>query len=439
VETQGVEGSKQLRDIFRSYYSLLLAAFCLPVTVYPPKLQHRRAFCILLKRGEVMRLKDISINNLRRRKGKVFLLILGLMIGITTVVALISITRMMNDDIAHKLDEFGANILILPRSDDLSLSYGGMNLGGLSVDARNLKESDLPKIRQIEVRENISIVSPKLIGIVTVEGKKIPLMGVNFREEARLKKWWKIHGAVPRNVDEVLLGNEVAVQLFKSTGETMAIDGKSLRISGVLEETGSQDDFLIFTHLPFVQEAFKRPGALSLIEVSAFCNTCPIEEIVRQISKELPHAKVTAIKQTLQSKMETLDQFKKFSAGISVIVLLIGSLIVFTNMMASVNERKREVGIFRAIGFRKSHVIRIIFLEALIVGLIAGMVGYLVGIGVSHFIGPLLTGMKGGKLVIDPLLAVGAILLSAMIGILSSIYPALHASKMDPTAALRAL
>ena len=167
-----------------------------------------------------------------------------------------------------------------------------------------------------------------------------------------------------------------------------------MKISGVLDETGSQDDFLIFADLTFVQEAMKKPGSLSLIEVSAFCNTCPIEEIVRQISKTLPHAKVTAIKQTLQTKMEALDHFKKFSVGISIIVLLIGSLIVFTNMMASVNERKREIGIFRAIGFRKSHVVRIIFLEALIVGLIAGIVGYVLGLGVSQIIGPMITGMK---------------------------------------------
>jgi putative ABC transport system permease protein len=386
-----------------------------------------------------MRLKDISINNLRRRKGKVFFLILGLTIGITTVVTLISVTRMMNEDIANKLDEFGANILILPRSDDLSLSYGGISMGGVAIDSQSLKDSDIPKIREIEVRENISTVSPKLIGVMEIEGKKVPLMGVQFSEEVRLKKWWKVHGAFPKNREEILLGNEVAVRLFKSTGDTLAINGKSVRVSGVLDETGSQDDFLIFGDLAFVQETMKKPGGLSLIEVSAFCNTCPIEEIVSQISKQLPHAKVTAIKQTLQTKMEALDHFKKFSAGISIIVLLIGSLIVFTNMMASVNERKREIGIFRAIGFRKSHVVRIIFLEALIVGLIAGIVGYAFGLGVSQIIGPMITGMKGGKIFIDPLLAIGAIFLSSLIGILSSAYPAIHASKMDPTTALRAL
>ena len=386
-----------------------------------------------------MRLKDISINNLRRRKGKVFFLVLGLTIGITTVVTLISVTRMMNEDIANKLDEFGANILIIPRSDDLALSYGGMSIGGVAVDAQTLQDSDVPKIRQIEVQESVSTVSPKLIGVMEIEGKRVPLMGVRFSEEVRLKKWWKIHGLAPRNGEEVLLGNEAAVKLFKSTGDTLAVNGKQVRVSGILEETGSQDDFLIFGDLGFVQEAMKKPGALSLIEISAYCNTCPIEDIVQQISEKLPHAKVTAIKQTLQTKMEALDHFKKFSIGISIIVLLIGSLIVFTNMMASVNERKREIGIFRAIGFRKSHVIRIIFLEALIVGVIAGVIGYIFGLGISQFLGPVLTGIKAGRISIDPLLAAGAIVLSALIGVLSSAYPAIQASKMDPTVALRSL
>ncbi|OGP56309.1 MAG: ABC transporter permease [Deltaproteobacteria bacterium RBG_13_52_11b] len=385
-----------------------------------------------------MRLRDISINNLRRRKGKVFFLVFGLTIGITTVVSLISITRMMNDDISNKLDAFGANILIIPRSEDLALSYGGMSLGGVSIDVQSLRESDLPKIREIEVRDNLNTVSPKLIGVVEIEGKRVPLMGVLLEEELRLKKWWKIHGARPKAQDEVLLGSETAVQLFKSAGDTLSINRRALKVAGVLDETGSQDDFLIFADLKFVQDVMKKPGSLSLVDVSAFCNTCPIEEIVRQISKALPHAKVTAVKQTLETKMEAVDHFRKFSIGISVIVLLIGGLIVFTNMMASVNERKREIGIFRAIGFRKSHVVRIIFLEALIVGVIAGTLGFGLGIAVTRVVGPVITEAKGG-FTVDPVLGIGAVLLSAIIGILSSAYPALHASKMDPTEALRSL
>jgi putative ABC transport system permease protein len=386
-----------------------------------------------------MRLKDISVNNLRRRKGKVLFLIVGLTLGITTVVTLISITRMMSEDISKKLDEFGANIVIVPRSDDLAFSYGGISIGEVAVDRQVLRDSDVPKIRQIEVRDNINIVSPKLIGLVEIEGKKVPLMGVHFEDELKLKKWWKIHGTQPKAREEVLIGNEVAVRFFKSAGDTLPLSGRSIKIAGVLDETGSQDDFLIFSDLSLVQEVLKKPEALSLIEVSAFCLTCPIDDIVGQISKVLPHAKVTAIKQTIQTRVEALEHFKKFSVGISIIVLLIGGLIVFTNMMASVNERKREIGIFRAIGFRKSHVIRIIFLEALIIGVIAGMVGYLLGLVATQVIGPLITGVPSTRWVIDPWLILGVLFLSAALGILSSIYPAIQASKMDPTTALRAL
>src|SRR4030043_1003646 len=99
-----------------------------------------------------MRLEDISISNLRRRKGKVFFLILGLTIGITTVVTLLTMTRMMNEDISNKLDALGANIIILPRSDDLSLSYGGMCIGGVAFDTQTLKDAGLPKNSPIASR-----------------------------------------------------------------------------------------------------------------------------------------------------------------------------------------------------------------------------------------------------------------------------------------------
>jgi len=81
-----------------------------------------------------------------------------------------------------------------------------MSLGGVAFDTQTLKDADVPKIRQIEVRENISTISPKIIGVVQIEGKKVPLMGVLFQEETRLKKWWKVRGTVPKSQDEVSSG-----------------------------------------------------------------------------------------------------------------------------------------------------------------------------------------------------------------------------------------
>ncbi len=83
-----------------------------------------------------MKLHDIAFNNLRRRKGKVFFLVMGLLVGVASVVALLTTTSTLEEDIAHKMDEFGANILITPRSEGLSLTYGGLSLGGLSFDLK---------------------------------------------------------------------------------------------------------------------------------------------------------------------------------------------------------------------------------------------------------------------------------------------------------------
>ena len=82
-----------------------------------------------------MKLHNISLNNLGRRKGKMIFLVLGLFIGIATIVTLLSITESMSRDIEDRLDQFGANIVMLPESKNLALSYGGISVGGVNYQA----------------------------------------------------------------------------------------------------------------------------------------------------------------------------------------------------------------------------------------------------------------------------------------------------------------
>ena len=85
----------------------------------------------------------------------------------------------------------------------------------------------------------------------------------------------------------------------------------------------------------------------------------PVREIVKQISAKIPTARGSAVQQVVQGRMDMLRTLRKFSIGVSVAVLFVGSLVVFVTMMASVNERTREIGLFSAIGFRRSHIMRI--------------------------------------------------------------------------------
>jgi putative ABC transport system permease protein len=111
-----------------------------------------------------MRLIDVTLRNLRRRKGRKLLLVLGLTIGVATVVALMAITTTMQADVSNKLDEYGANILIVPKANDLSLSYGGVTVASAAYDVGELTLSDLDRIETIKNARNISVVAPKLLG-----------------------------------------------------------------------------------------------------------------------------------------------------------------------------------------------------------------------------------------------------------------------------------
>jgi putative ABC transport system permease protein len=97
-----------------------------------------------------MTLKQIAIRNLMRRKGKAAFVLAGLAIGIATVVAVISFVEAMTGDINHKLEKYGANILIVPRAESLPLTYGGLSLGGVSFEMEEIRETDLARVNSIK-------------------------------------------------------------------------------------------------------------------------------------------------------------------------------------------------------------------------------------------------------------------------------------------------
>ena len=385
-----------------------------------------------------MTLKQIAVRNLLRRKGKAGFILAGLAIGIATIVAVISFTDAMTGDINHKLEKYGANILIVPRAENLALSYGGISLGGVSFEMAEIMEADLTRVHTIPNSRNIAALGPLVLGVIQIGDHRVLLAGVDFKAARILKPWWKPSGDLPDD-DGILLGSEAARILNLIPGSTIRIKERSLQVSGILEPTGSQDDQLIFTRITTAQTILAKSGRISMAEVAALCHDCPIEDMVHQISSALPAAKVMAIQQVVKGRMTTLSQLKKFSYGVSGVVILIGSLVVLITMMGSVRERTEEIGIFRAIGFRRSHVMQIIFLEAGVVSGLAGIIGYLTGIGATTIGLKIFIENRSIHIPFEGSIAAAAFMAAIVIGLASTVYPALLASRMDPNDALRAL
>ena len=385
-----------------------------------------------------MTLKTISIRNLLRRKAKAAFVLAGLVIAVSTVVGIISFVEAMTNDINNKLEKYGANILIIPKTENLTLSYGGLSLGGVSFEMKEIQEAELARIRTIKNSQNIAALGPMVLGVVNVGVHKVLLAGVDFKAAEILKPWWKVQGALP-DKNSVVLGADASRILNLTAGNRIKINDRDLVISGVLHPTGSQDDQLVFTRLDTAQSIFKKQGRISMAEVAALCKDCPIDAMVKQISKALPGAKVMAIQQVVKGRMETLAQFKKFSYGISGVILLIGSLVVLVTMMSSVRERTDEIGIFRAIGFRKRHIMNIVFIEAAIVSGLAGNIGYILGVGGTIAALKIFNESYSGYVPFSLELAVGAVLTALTVGLIASVYPAFMAARLDPNQALKAL
>ena len=418
-----------------------------------------------------MRISTIALANLKRRKGKAAFLVVGISIGIGTAVALLSLSGSIRDEIGSQLDRFGANIVVVPQSNNLALDYGGVAVSSVSFDVQQLKSEDVAGIFDIPLHNRISLVSPKLLGAVRIEGRDVLLAGVDFKSELTLKRWWHIVGRKPEADSEVLVGYEAAQALglieptpptanennaprdahtdahtdahaapshdaFKIARERLMIAGREHTVAGIISAVGGPEDRIVFGELRHVQQLLNKPDQLSLIEVSALCKDCPIGDIVTEISERLPHAKVSAIQQSVRARGETVERLTRFSAAVASVVLGIGALMIFTTMMGAVVERTKEIGVLRAIGFRRAHIVQGLMIEIGLISAVGGLLGWAAGMLASFIALPYFAESEPA-FALHPLLAIAAIGAGLLIGMASSIYPIVRASRLDPSEAVR--
>src|SRR5262249_13600971 len=136
------------------------------------------------------------------------------------------------------------------------------------------------------------------------------------------------------------------------------------------------------------------------------------------------------------ARTQTVERLTRFSVAIAAVVLAIGALMIFTTMMGSVVERTREIGVLRAIGFRRVHIVKGLMLEISLISGIGGALGWLAGMAASLMALPYFAD-GATSMEIHPWIALAAIGMGLLIGIASSVYPIVRASRLDPSEAVR--
>jgi len=313
-------------------------------------------------------------------------------------------------------------------------------MGDMLYDVDDLYENEtVVSIKSIGLKDRISVVAPKLVTTVKIEGTPVAVVGVRWQEELGIKSYWAVDGTIPNESSEILLGTRAAAKLGAAAGSTIVIADRKYTVSGVLKETGGDDDRAAFINLTTLQEMLNKPDVVSFIEVAALCSGCPIDDIVGQIKVNLPGADIKALQSIVNQRMESVHFVQKLAFAISIVILVTASTMMALSMLSAVNERKKDIGILRSLGYAKLQVFVIFCVEAGVIGMISGLAGYLAGYGVSFQALEMLALAENFQPVFSISQLLGAGFLFCGVTILSALYPAWKGSAVEPSEALVSL
>ncbi|WP_135609754.1 FtsX-like permease family protein [Methanococcoides sp. AM1] len=389
-----------------------------------------------------MRLHSVVLKDIFRRKNKLAIAVLGVIVATSAIVAVVTTFSAATESLYDESASFGANIIVRPQTDSIPLIAGSTSLGSISTGENYIAQSDIPRIYNIENNANLAVVAPRLYGIAELGKENVIVMGVDLEQEKILKSWWNIKGEWLSDPEamEVLLGQDIATPLGLTTGSIVVLEKNSiamnLEIKGIIESTGGEEDGYIIMPLSISQKLLDREGKVSSIEIRALCNDCPVSEMSRQIEEILPGVEARAMSQIVQSEMAMIEHTRTSAMAVSLITLLVSTLTVASTMLASVNEKIREIGIMRAIGASDHQVIKMLFIEGALIGIIGGSIGFITGTLVSYSIAPLLSFAEPAPMWELLSLVSG---MSVIVGLVASILPAKRALKIDPAEVLRSV
>ncbi len=385
---------------------------------------------------QVIDIIKVALQNIRSNTLRSILTMLGLMIGIASVIILVGIGNGASQSVASQVQSLGTDILTVSiQAEDTSLSYEQVEAlkqlanvkavapyktvtGTISKDTKTSSKSSMiaTNAHYLEVT-NLTITEGRTISTIDIENKS------------------KV----------CIIGYDLASTLFGMTnpvGEKLKIDGDTYTVIGLLKEEGSSmgtdiDNLLI---IPLTTASFLGTDTsitqmyVKVEEEAKIENTIAlIENKIRsdlQISSD--DYRVSSQESMLETMQEVNNTLSLLLGGIASISLVVGGIGVMNVMLVSVTERTKEIGIRKALGAKRKDILIQFLMESLVLCLLGGSMGVGIGIGIGVFIQHL-----GYAFTIQTTVVLLAFGTSAVIGIIFGIFPAYRASNLNPIEALR--
>jgi len=395
---------------------------------------------------------SLALDSISHRKLRSFLTMLGIFIGVASVVALIALGQGLSDSINGEFKKIGV--------DKLSVTPGGSAISAMYASSK-LTERDLSAVKRVSGVESAGYMITRSMQVQHGDKKSfamvsgIPVssdeagpveefMGIEIDKGRMLgpnDKYKMLAGA--RFATENILGHEIKLN------DVVVINNTEFRVVGILKKVGN----------PTVDGALMIPGdaakeVLGTSEYSQFVlklssGIIPselrddVEKALRQsrgVTKKTQDFQVSTSEQLLESFNTIFNVVQAIIIGIAAISLIVGAVGIMNTMYTAVLERTKEIGIMKAVGAKNSEIMLLFLIESGLLGLVGGIIGVILGYimgKVAEIIANQALGTGLLKLYFPPELIFGALAFSFIIGALSGMVPARQASHLKPVDALR--
>jgi putative ABC transport system permease protein len=367
----------------------------------------------------------ILFSSVVRRRSRLLVALTGIAIGAAVLLGMVTLCYDIPKQMSQEFRSYGANMLLVAAGKESSMTRADVERVATLLPADKLV--GLAPYRYLTVRSNM---------------QPYTAVGADFEQVQKTRPYWRVAGEWPRRDGDILIGADVAEFTLLSPGRALTLEGrdkeqsryeKKVTVTGVVRTGGAEDGF-IFMSLSDMEAMTGEPGCVDVAEISIMAGGEELKTLASAIRAGQNRVEPRLVKKVTRSEETVLNKLKTLVYLVTLIVLGLTMICVATTMMTVVMERRREIGLKKAIGAENRRIAREFLGEGLILGVLGGFLGSACGLVFAQVIS---SHVFNRSIAIEFYLIPLTVIVSAVVTIIACLIPVRRAMDVEPALVLR--